>query len=105
MRTPSTDPRSTVATFTTVPIPVNKRGLPSAAETAGAVAAAAALQATAEALLLRGMSVSAHSVHLGGGSDRRADVAPAIKVRDARPGDAETLITLWREMSLGTGHH
>jgi GNAT superfamily N-acetyltransferase len=32
-------------------------------------------------------------------------VAPAIKVRDARPGDAETLITLWREMSLGTGHH
>jgi len=31
-------------------------------------------------------------------------VAPVIEVRDARPDDAETLVTLWRELTTGTGH-
>lgn len=31
-------------------------------------------------------------------------MAPAIEVRDARPDDANTLVALWREMTLGTGH-
>ncbi|WBQ02392.1 GNAT family N-acetyltransferase [Kribbella sp. CA-293567] len=31
-------------------------------------------------------------------------MAPAIEVRDARPDDAEALVTLWREMAVGTGH-
>jgi GNAT superfamily N-acetyltransferase len=37
-------------------------------------------------------------------SDQEADVAPAIEVRDARPDDADTLVMLWREMSVGSGH-
>jgi GNAT superfamily N-acetyltransferase len=28
----------------------------------------------------------------------------AIEVRDARPDDAETLVALWRDMVVGTGH-
>jgi GNAT superfamily N-acetyltransferase len=31
-------------------------------------------------------------------------VAPAIEVRDARPDDAEALVTLWSDMVVGTGH-
>jgi GNAT superfamily N-acetyltransferase len=31
-------------------------------------------------------------------------VAPLIEVRDARPDDADALVTLWREMAAGTGH-
>jgi GNAT superfamily N-acetyltransferase len=31
-------------------------------------------------------------------------VAPVIEVRDARPDDAETLVTLWGELATGTGH-
>lgn len=31
-------------------------------------------------------------------------MAPAIEVRDARPDDGDALVTLWREMALGTGH-
>lgn len=31
-------------------------------------------------------------------------MAPVIEVRDARPDDAETLVTLWRELTTGTGH-
>jgi GNAT superfamily N-acetyltransferase len=31
-------------------------------------------------------------------------VAPAIEVRDARPDDADTLVALWRDMAVGTGH-
>jgi GNAT superfamily N-acetyltransferase len=31
-------------------------------------------------------------------------VAPAIEVRDARPDDADTLVALWRDMPVGTGH-
>src|SRR4051794_6569123 len=50
------------------------------------------------------MSVSARPVHLGGGPDQEADVAPLIEVRDARPDDADALVTLWREMAAGTGH-
>ena len=30
-------------------------------------------------------------------------MAPAIEVRDARPDDADTLVTLWRDMTVGTG--
>jgi GNAT superfamily N-acetyltransferase len=35
---------------------------------------------------------------------RRVDVPPAIEVRDARPDDADTLVALWRDMAVGTGH-
>jgi GNAT superfamily N-acetyltransferase len=28
----------------------------------------------------------------------------AIEVRDARPDDADTLVALWRDMAVGTGH-
>jgi GNAT superfamily N-acetyltransferase len=31
-------------------------------------------------------------------------VAPLIEVRDARPDDADSLVTLWQEMAAGTGH-
>lgn len=31
-------------------------------------------------------------------------MAPAIEVRDARPDDADTLVALWRDMAVGTGH-
>lgn len=31
-------------------------------------------------------------------------MAPAIKVRDARPDDAETLVALWRDLAAGAGH-
>jgi GNAT superfamily N-acetyltransferase len=31
-------------------------------------------------------------------------VAPAIEVRDARPDDADILVALWRDMTVGTGH-
>lgn len=31
-------------------------------------------------------------------------MAPAIEVRDAHPADADALVTLWREMAVGTGH-
>ena len=31
-------------------------------------------------------------------------MAPLIEVRDARPDDADALVTLWREMAAGTGH-
>lgn len=31
-------------------------------------------------------------------------MAPAIEVRDADPADADALVTLWREMAVGTGH-
>jgi len=36
--------------------------------------------------------------------DQEADVAPAIEVRDARPDDADALVTMWGEMSVGAGH-
>ena len=31
-------------------------------------------------------------------------MAAAIEVRDARPDDADTLVALWRDMAVGTGH-
>jgi GNAT superfamily N-acetyltransferase len=31
-------------------------------------------------------------------------VAPVIEVRDARPDDADILVTLWGELATGTGH-
>jgi GNAT superfamily N-acetyltransferase len=31
-------------------------------------------------------------------------VAPLIEVRDATPDDADILVTLWRDMAVGTGH-
>ncbi|GAA1612936.1 hypothetical protein GCM10009789_78970 [Kribbella sancticallisti] len=31
-------------------------------------------------------------------------MAPAIEVRDARPDDADALVTLWRDMAVGAGH-
>ena len=31
-------------------------------------------------------------------------MAPLIEVRDARPDDADILVTLWRDMAVGTGH-
>jgi hypothetical protein len=65
----------------------------------------AALQVAVQALLLRGderiRSFRSAREWIGQGG---VDVAPGIKVRDARPDDAETLVALWRDLVTATGH-
>jgi GNAT superfamily N-acetyltransferase len=61
------------------------------------------LQVTPEGLLLREDERIRPSVHLGGGPDREVAVVAAVEVRDARPGDAEALVALWRELSSASG--
>src|SRR6185503_11648241 len=87
---------STVATFTAVPIPMNKPGLRSPR--------GAALQVTRQGLLLRGDERIRRRVHLGGGPEQEVAVASAIEVRDAQRGDAAALVALWRELATGAGH-
>src|SRR5215211_1032850 len=102
MSTPSTEPVRTVATLTTVPIPMNKPGLRSWAGHADRPWRITALQVTPEGLLFaRGRAYPSVAVHLGGGPDLEVTVAAAVGVRDAQRGDAAALVALWREMTTG----